>query len=61
MSQRNTDWDRRLGRQVKLRDLHVLTAVVQLGSMAKAAADLSVTQPAISQAIADLERPSVSV
>jgi DNA-binding transcriptional LysR family regulator len=52
----SVDWDRRLGRQLKLRDLHVLFAVAQFGSMAKAAAHLSVTQPAISQAIADLER-----
>jgi DNA-binding transcriptional LysR family regulator len=55
MPRRNVDWDRRLGRQLKLRDLHVLFAVAQLGSMAKAAAYFSVTQPAISQAIADLE------
>jgi DNA-binding transcriptional LysR family regulator len=56
MPRRNADWDRRLGRQLKLRDLHVLFAVTKLGSMAKAASHLSVTQPAISQAIADLER-----
>jgi DNA-binding transcriptional LysR family regulator len=56
MSLRSADWDGRVGRHLKLRDLHVLLAVVQLGSMAKAAAHLSVTQPAISQAIADLER-----
>jgi DNA-binding transcriptional LysR family regulator len=56
MSLRSADWDRRIGRHLKLRDLHVLSAVVQLGSMAKAASHLSVTQPAISQAIADLER-----
>jgi DNA-binding transcriptional LysR family regulator len=56
MSRRSDDWDRRVGRHLKLRDLHVLSAVVQLGSMAKAASHLSVTQPAISQAIADLER-----
>ena len=56
MPRRNVDWDRRLGRQLKLRDLHVLFAVVEFGSMAKAAAHFSVTQPAISQAVADLER-----
>jgi DNA-binding transcriptional LysR family regulator len=56
MPRRNVDWNRRLGRQLKLRDLHVLFAVAQFGSMAKAAAHFSVTQPAISQAIADLER-----
>jgi DNA-binding transcriptional LysR family regulator len=49
------DWDRRIGRQLRLRDLHVLQGVAQHGSMAKAAAHLSVTQPAISQSIADLE------
>jgi DNA-binding transcriptional LysR family regulator len=56
MSPRSVDWDRRIGRQLKLRDLHVLSTVLQLGSMAKAATQLSVTQPAVSQAIADLER-----
>jgi DNA-binding transcriptional LysR family regulator len=55
MPKRNIDWDRRVGQQLRLRDLHVLQAVVQFGSMAKAAAHLSVTQPAISQAVADLE------
>jgi DNA-binding transcriptional LysR family regulator len=55
MAKRKMDWDRRVGRQLRLRDLHVLQAVAQHGSMAKAAAHLSVTQPAISQSIADLE------
>jgi DNA-binding transcriptional LysR family regulator len=55
MAKRKIDWDRRVGRQLRLRDLHVLQALAQFGSMAKAAAYLSVTQPAISQSIADLE------
>jgi DNA-binding transcriptional LysR family regulator len=38
-----------------LRDLHVLFAVVQCGSMAKAAKQLTMSQPAVSKAIADLE------
>jgi DNA-binding transcriptional LysR family regulator len=38
-----------------LRGLHILTSVVELGSMAQAAADFSVSQPAVSQAINDLE------
>lgn len=50
------DWERRIGRRVTLRDLHVLLEVVQRGSMAKAAAHLAVSQPAVSKAIADLER-----
>ena len=49
------DWDRHIGRHLKLRDLHVFFSVVQLGSMAKAAAHFRVTQPAVSQVIADLE------
>lgn len=48
-------WDTRIGRRVRLRDLHVLLTVVQCGSMAKAAQRLAVSQPAISKAIADLE------
>jgi DNA-binding transcriptional LysR family regulator len=50
-----SNWDARIGRRVRLRDLHILLSVVQHGSMAKAAANLSVSQPAISDAIATLE------
>src|SRR5262245_13738153 len=46
----------RIGRQMKLQDLHILMAVVQAGSMSKAAALLNTTQPAISRSIAELER-----
>lgn len=49
------DWAARIGRRLKLRDLHVLLAVVQCRSMTKAAAQLSVSKPVISKAIADLE------
>ena len=49
------DWDSRIGRRLKLRDLHVLFAVVQWGSMAKAATHLAMSQPAVSKVIADLE------
>jgi DNA-binding transcriptional LysR family regulator len=48
-------WDARIGRRIRLRDLHVLLTVVQCGSMAKAARGLGVTQPAVSKAIAELE------
>jgi len=40
---------------MKLRDLHVLMAVVQARSMRKAAAQLNTTQPSISRSIAELE------
>jgi DNA-binding transcriptional LysR family regulator len=50
------DWDmQRLGRYLKLRDLNVLLTVARCGSMGKAAAHLSVSQPAISKAIAEME------
>jgi DNA-binding transcriptional LysR family regulator len=45
----------RIGRQIKLHDLHVLIAVIQAGSMSKAAALLNTGQPAISRSISELE------
>jgi DNA-binding transcriptional LysR family regulator len=48
-------WDDRVRRRFKLRDLDVLMAVVDAGSMGKAAARLDVAQPAVSKAVADLE------
>jgi DNA-binding transcriptional LysR family regulator len=49
------DVDARIGRRLRLRDLHILLAVVQNGSMAKAALQLAISQPAVSKAIADME------
>ena len=49
------DWHSHIGRRLRLRDLHVFFTVVQSGSMAKAANQLRVTQPAVSQVIAALE------
>src|SRR5215468_10423645 len=49
------DWERQIGRQLRLRDLHAFFTVVRSGSMAKAAAELGVSQPAVSKVIADLE------
>jgi DNA-binding transcriptional LysR family regulator len=46
----------RIGRRMKLSDLHILMTVVQAGSMNKAAALLNTTQPAVSRSIAELER-----
>jgi DNA-binding transcriptional LysR family regulator len=48
-------WSDRIGRRIKLRDLHVLHAVVQLGSMTKAASNLAISVPVVSKAIAELE------
>ena len=47
--------DDRVGRRLRLRDLHTLQVVAEAGSMAKAAERLSVSQPAVSKAMADLE------
>src|SRR5436190_4073927 len=48
-------WDERIGRRVKLRDLHILLSVAHCGSMGKAAAQLGMSQPNVSKAIADME------
>ena len=48
-------WVDRVGRRLKLRDLHILLTVIQRGSMAKAAAALAISQPAVSKAIANIE------
>jgi DNA-binding transcriptional LysR family regulator len=50
-----TSWIERVGRRLKLRDLHILLTVAKSGSMGKAAVDLGVSQPAVSRAIVDLE------
>jgi DNA-binding transcriptional LysR family regulator len=55
MSSRRIDWESQIGRRLKLRDLHVFFTAVQRGSMAKAAKQLGVSQPAVSEIIADLE------
>ena len=45
----------RIGRRMKLHDLHVLMSVVQAGSMGKAASLLNTTQSAISRSITEPE------
>ncbi len=55
MPRNSIESDNHIGRRLKLRDLQIMLSVAQFGSMAKAAAHLSTTQPAVSQAIADLE------
>lgn len=45
----------RIGRRLKLQDLHVLMTVIQAGSMGKAAQQLNTSQPNVSRSIADLE------
>jgi DNA-binding transcriptional LysR family regulator len=47
--------ENRIGRRLRFHDLQVFFLVVQCGSMAKAAKELGVTQPAVSEVIAGLE------
>ena len=49
-------WNDRIGRRLKLSDLHILLAVAQCGSMAKAARQLAMSHPVVSRAIGELER-----
>jgi DNA-binding transcriptional LysR family regulator len=49
------DWSDRIGRRIKLRDLHILMAVADTGSMVKAAARLRISHPAVSKAISEIE------
>ena len=49
------EWSERIGRRIRLRDLHILLAVVQCKSLAAAAEYLAISRPVVSKAIADLE------
>jgi DNA-binding transcriptional LysR family regulator len=49
-------WDDRIRRRLRLRDIDILMAVVDAGSMSKAATRFNMTQPAVTKVIADLER-----
>jgi len=55
MERASRHWESRIGRRLKLRDLHILSTVVQWGSMAKAATHLAMSQPAVSESVANLE------
>jgi DNA-binding transcriptional LysR family regulator len=49
-------WTDRVDRRVKLRDLRILRALAESGSMSRAAKQLAISQPVVSKTIADLER-----
>jgi DNA-binding transcriptional LysR family regulator len=49
------EWESRLGRRLRVRDLYILTTVARVRSMAKAARELRMSQPSVSEAIANLE------
>jgi len=48
--------DDRISRRLRLKDLHTIQTVAEVGSMAKASKLLALSQPAISKAISDMER-----
>jgi DNA-binding transcriptional LysR family regulator len=50
-----TKWNDRIGCRLKLYDLHIFLTVAEMGSMGKAAERLTISQPSVSKAIADLE------
>lgn len=55
MSDSDRVWHKLIGDRVRLRELRILHMVIRCGSMAKAAKMLVMTQPAVSQAIGQLE------
>jgi DNA-binding transcriptional LysR family regulator len=50
------DWSDRIGRRIRLRDLHIVLAVAEAGSMAKASQRLAISHPVVSKTISDLEQ-----
>lgn len=53
---RITQWERYIGRRLPLRDLFVFFTVVECGSMTKAASQLGVSAPSVSNLIGGLEQ-----
>jgi DNA-binding transcriptional LysR family regulator len=52
-------WNDRIGRRLKLHDLHIFMMVAETGSMGKAAELLSISQPSVSKAISEIEHTMV--
>ena len=48
-------WTDRIGRRLRLNDLHIFLTLAELGSMGKAAEQLAISQSSISKAMADME------
>jgi Bacterial regulatory helix-turn-helix protein, lysR family len=49
-------WDDRIGRRLRLKALHMLQTVAELGSMGTASQRLALSQPAISKAVSAMEQ-----
>src|SRR3954470_9815128 len=50
------EWSDRIGRRIRLRDLHIAMAVAEAGSMTKVARKLARSHPVVSKTISDLEQ-----
>src|ERR1700682_6155611 len=50
------DWSDSIGRRIRLRDLHIVLAVVEHGSMSEASAELALFHPVASKTISELEQ-----
>jgi Bacterial regulatory helix-turn-helix protein, lysR family len=46
------EWESRLCRRLRVRDLYILSTVVKSGTMGKAARALAMSPPAVSEAVA---------
>src|SRR6516162_1181768 len=49
-------WTDRIQRRVKMRDLHILVAVANAGSISRAAEHLAISHPVVSRTISNLEQ-----
>ena len=56
---RITQWERQIGRRLRLRDLFVFFTVVKAGSMARAASELGVSTPSVSEISAPQHRKAI--
>ena len=56
MASKLTPPDPNISRRLRLRDLLIFSSVAESGSMAKAASEMGITQPSVSEAIAGLEQ-----
>jgi DNA-binding transcriptional LysR family regulator len=56
MASKHTLPDPKISRRLRLRDLLIFSSVAESGSMAKAASEMGITQPSVSEAIAGLEQ-----
>jgi Bacterial regulatory helix-turn-helix protein, lysR family len=49
------EWSEHIGRHIRLRELHILLAVMQCKRLAKAAEQVSICRSVVARVVADLE------